>query len=141
MDYESMDDAQLRAYARNEFGVTLPPALKREGCIARIKQLAGEGGDPESKVTELARGRKKLNEPYVTIILHKTTNHGGDRPLPLNANGYDVLIPRDVPVSVPMRVLEVLRHSVEDRYTQGPDGALIKQQIKCNPFSIVNNAS
>lgn len=140
VDFDSMKDDELRAYARNEFGVTLPPALKREGCITRLKQLSGQEEAPDVSQPNPVITRK-VNEPYVTIVLHKTTGINGERPLFVNANGYDCLIPRDVPVKVPQRVIEVLRNSVEDRYSQGPDGTLIKQQIQCNPFSVLSQAS
>ncbi len=77
----------------------------------------------------------------VRIIIHTKDEPGGDRAVPVNVNGKQMLVPRGKEVWVPEHFVEALDHAEENIYNEystddGTLGGLQKPRVvKAYPFS------
>lgn len=112
-DFKSMDIGKLRQYA-SHLRVALPKTATKQDIIEAIsKKLSAR------VVPEFATEETTLKPGYSRIRLLSDPMPGASNlPVFVNANGYICMIPRDVEVVVPERVVRVLRDAKVSRRKQ-----------------------
>jgi hypothetical protein len=106
-DFSAMDIAQLRAYASHTRVAVAKTATKKEIIESITRKLNGR------VVPEIASEVSQVKPGYAKIKLMNDPMPGASNlPVYLMCNGYQCLIPRDVPVIVPMRVVRTLNDAV-----------------------------
>lgn len=112
-DYKSMEIAQLRQYAAH-LRLPIAKTAKKEEIIKSIDSKLNGRALPEfaSNETTLKPGYSRIR------ILSDSMPGASNLPVYLNANGYVCMIPRDVEVNVPQRVVRVLNDAVVHRRKQ-----------------------
>lgn len=112
-DFASMEIGQLRKYA-SHMRLAIAKTAKKEEIVQAIeKKLSGK------VVPEFATDSSTLKPGYSRIRLLSDPMPGASNyPVFLNANGYVCMIPRDVDVIVPNRVVRVLNDAKVARRKQ-----------------------
>lgn len=135
---EEASDAQLRSFASDFLQLDLS-----KSCDTRAKLLAeigkawkqpfinvavsdsplqndqAEAAKPQSKHIGILA--KYKHDPLVELEIQSTSYPGGDQPAPVNVNGGNLLIPREVRVTIPYRFYLALKGSHEVGTTQDKD--------------------
>jgi hypothetical protein len=110
---KDMDIGQLRQYA-SHLRVPLVKTDKKEDIIKAIERKLNGRVMPE-----IATKDTPLKPGYARIMLLSNPMPGADNlPVYLNCNGYVCMIPRDVEVIVPMRVVRTLTDAKVNRRKQ-----------------------
>lgn len=140
IDLKTASLAELKQYARDELGLSVPRGIDEDAIrklIADADETVIEPPKP-AKVGDVLPAKRR-----VKIHIMKTDKDGGDRDVPVGVNGKIYLIQRGVDVEVPVEVVEVLKNAIETRWEQrkDPDNPLRSQMIRRDthayPFSIV----
>lgn len=85
------------------------------------------------------------NSPKVKIIIHNQDGETGNQPVFVSLNGMGYSIPREIPVLIPLPIVEVLKHCVETKYIREQRdgqqfGPVLERQV--NRFSMsISDAS
>lgn len=141
IDLKKASKDEIRQYARDELGLTFPPAAgvdTMRSAVAQALGLDAEDKPKEAKVVPEADGR-------IAIVIHKTGEQGGDRAVPVGVNGRMYLIKRGEEVRVPAAVVEVLKNAVETKYEWRPDptkpngGEMVARDAQAYPFSVLGH--
>jgi len=85
------------------------------------KAAAAEAKD-EAKPEELVRDSEGLSGKKCILTIHADKGDGGNLPVFLGLNGRGWQIPRGVPCTVPVELLNVLETCVETVYDNGGPG-------------------
>lgn len=147
-ELEEMTKAQIVSYGL-ENGKEIDPLMKKGDMI----ELALEGAeivenapvkvieDPEKPLPrqdtlrELDTGKKVKDEMF-KVTIHATESRTSDVDVTINGHRYH--IKRDVEVTVPAAVVEVLKNAVVETYKQDPEtGHKTKFKVTHYPFSAV----
>ena len=105
---EKMSLPDLIDKALTVFRVPLTPEMCRnkEAVISAILRLNSRTGAPQDFALD-ARKVNHIPEGWAKIILHKENTPGSmNYPHPCGVNGYICAIPRDVPVLVPIKIVD-----------------------------------
>ena len=129
VDITKLNLRDLRAMAKEKFGLTLPANASEE----MIREA----------ILDVERAKPKAKKPTgYKIIVHKSPVRGGDRDVPVIVNGTTYLLKRGVEIPAPPCVVEVLRNAIETRYEQRTDDRgmteLVAYQAQSYPFSILD---
>lgn len=112
-DFNVMPIAKLREYAKHMRLPLAKTATKLEIIEAIDRKLNGRAAP------EFATPESEVKPGYAKIKLLADSMPGASNyPVYLNANGYVCMIPRDVEVIVPQRVVRVLNDAVVKRKKQ-----------------------
>lgn len=112
-DFREMDIGKLRQYASHLRLPLAKTATKAEIIEAIDRKLNGR------VAPEFATPESKVKPGYAKIRLLSDPMPGASNlPVYLNANGYVCMIPRDIDVIVPQRVVRVLNDAVVKRKKQ-----------------------
>lgn len=112
-DFKNMDIGKLRQYA-SHLRLALAKTDTKEKIVEAIeRKLSGK------IVPEFANEETKLKPGYARIrILSDPMPGAANLPVYLNCNGYVCMIPRDIDVVVPMRVVRTLNDATVQRRKQ-----------------------
>lgn len=141
IDLESASTVELRQYARDELGLSVPRGASDEA----IKKLITDTDETQAPVPKPVKVGKepKLDQPRVKIHIMKLDGDTGNDDVYVGVNGKGYLIKRGEDVDVPVEVVEVLKNAVETRYHEQRDPdkpnkvALVRRDVHSYPFSIV----
>lgn len=129
---KSVDDMtlpELRAYAKNELGLSVPQSATEKILREAIREVSGDKADEQSK------------PGTVNIIIHKQPGKGGDRDVPVVVHGKIYLLQRGKKIPCPMPVYNVLKDAIETRasVTKNERGETIMEMYEAQsyPFSVV----
>lgn len=152
----------LRALAKS-YGIKAERSWVRNDFIVAIKQAQESGvlvveddeDDEAQRIianyslpVNVQHGAANKGAPkpgYARIILHKdpTPDHANS-PVPVGLNGRTFMVPRGIPVDLPIPFLGVLRDAVQivTRQTKEPDrdhleGTVTREEVLSFPYQIV----
>lgn len=150
--------AQLRAFAENSLGLDIPPSATAANMRAKIQQawngteipVFDEPGPDEGKDVRVraptpaeATGGGKDPNRKVRIMIQRTEEPGGDRPVEVGVNGIKILLPRGEPIEVAYKYVHVLENAIKDTFESAVDqngrmaGLAPPRQVLAYPFSYV----
>lgn len=113
VDFEGLEIGKLRQYAAH-LRVAVPKTAKKKDIIDAIKNKLSN-----RVVPQIADEDTKLKPGYARIkVLSDPMPGAPNSPVFINANGYTCMIPRDVEVVVPKRVVRVLNDAKVRRLKQ-----------------------
>jgi hypothetical protein len=81
------------------------------------------------------------NSPRVKVIIHNQDGENGNQPVFVSLNGMGYKVPREVPVMLPLPIVEVLQQAVETQYHRevrdGKQfGPIVERYVPRFPMSI-----
>lgn len=128
---------QLRAFAELSLGLDVPAKATTPVLIALIgttgynqetipvlntqPKQTGKMRPVAPRTMEEATTPEPDGQERVAIIISRTEEPGGDRPVELGVNGSIMLVPRGARVEVPKPYVEVLQHAVKDVFEPAYD--------------------
>lgn len=71
-----------------------------------------------------------------TVVVHESNGDGGSDAVFVGLNGYAFQIPRGVPCSVPVEVIEILKSAKVRSISNTPGGAVVERDIPRYSFSV-----
>jgi len=137
---------QLRAFAANTLGFTMPGNTKIETIRAKISAawdkdyiLVPEDESPPAfqegqSPNPVTRDQAPVEPKKVKIIINLTEDVGGDQPVLVGVNGSVMLIPRGKEVDIPLPYFEVLKNAVAHKYEMMPDGQSLNPSPRLVPL-------
>lgn len=151
---DEASDQQLRAFATDflqiELGANVStraqilaeidkawkqPFINVESDDALLLDEQVERAKPAAK--RLGILQKYPDDPLVELEIASTTLPGGDKPVPVNVNGGNLLIPRETRVEIPYRFFLALKDAHEVELTQNKDTMeLVKRRVTNYPLTI-----
>lgn len=136
---------QLKSFARDNLGVTIPSNMLPENMIQKIRDACGEKGvqEPFFEQTTVSGVEQTdtSNLPkagYVRIIIAKQDNkNGGTEPAFIGFQGTGYTVPRGIECDVPRGVVNILGNAKQDIITQDEDtNELLSETIQTYPFEV-----
>ena len=144
---ETATPKELREYARDELGINLAPNMgvekMRKKIMAELSDAVLSAKRPDKGRVEEVRKMKDLPIEQTTIIrIHESAGPNDINPVPVNVNGMDYRIPRNIPIRVPNFVVEVLERAIETRHESQTDFTtlrteLVTREVPSYPFSVI----
>ena len=128
---------EMKTWAANNIDLRLSLSMSEDTMRKKIVERCEQLGVPVPKA-EVAMQRHKPGLTYYVINIPKQDRPGGDEPAFVGVQGVGYLIPRNINVTVPSAVVEVLRNGVQDIVTQEEDGDLNIDQVPTYPFQVVD---
>lgn len=157
---ESSTKQELVQYIREKHGVEPDLDKTQRQLVKMVKEL--DGSVPTESATETKKeeavvaaprsdnSSQMLNEAQtkavldkqrkVRITIHSTSEPNGQGDVYLGINGRAYVLQREVEITVPMGVVNVLNDAKRKVYKQGADGELIEKTVHSYPFSILGDA-
>jgi ribosomal protein L21E len=137
INIETAPVQELRAYAKEEFGLTFQVGTTKAAMLDAVKSALGQ--DPaKTDSAPQAISKKSRDGKRVTINIHKSANPSDPDPVYVGLNGVGVTIPRGVDVSVLEGYVAILRHAVRKTYhTDQKTGDTIESESHAYPFSVI----
>jgi hypothetical protein len=141
--------AQLRQYATEVCGLdNIPASSNRAAIHSRIIQTNPEAADPNYEIAlvvtqraEHARQEAVLNDEFVTILIMRTGETDGDKPVWVSVNGRGMFIERGKHSRIRRCYEEALRHAVQVVYDQdlsgGIPGPMVPREVQSYPYQII----
>lgn len=71
-----------------------------------------------------------------TITIHPTEGDAGSDAVAVGVNGYMYQIPRGMPVSIPIEVLDILKNAKTTHYTALSGGTVGERTVQRHAFSV-----
>lgn len=139
LDIDKADRAELKAYARDELGLSLTMNMNEETMRAKIKDRLNElGKEKPAPITELGKGVDKSG--WVVINIQRAHGKSGGEPVFVGYNGKGYTIPRGVNVPVPPPVEAILRNAIRTDYEQDVDenGDMESRDVVSYPYQIIS---
>lgn len=131
---------ELKAYGRDELGISLSLTMKPETMRQRIIDACNEQGKPVP-ISKEDDGPKDAGDGYTKIVIQKQDKPGGSDPVFVGYQGRGYTIPRGVPVDVPNPVVHILENAIQDIHTQDPEtGEMVTQKVPSYPFQVLSAA-
>ena len=149
---------ELKMFASGVLGMTLGPNIGEETLRAKIRQafpgdkitimvldgedeaVAADAPAPPSEAPaqgKALRGSSSVNDPKVTITIAEAEGAGGKRPVPVQVNGVQMLLPRGRPIDIPYRYYDDLCKAVKTLYEQDETTQeVISTDVPSYPFSV-----
>lgn len=128
VDLEKMTVRELRAHARDKYGLNLPVGASEQMIRDAIEEVK------EQEVAKCPKG-------YYRIVVAKSPVKGGDRDVPVTVGEKRYLLKRGVEINAPEEVVEVLRNAIETRAEPRTDEngrtELVMYEVPSYPFSIL----
>lgn len=90
--------------------------------------------DPAVVVPKTSGIDEQLSGEKRTVTVHQTGDEN-EQAVFVSLNGYAYQIPRGVPCSVPVEVIEILQNAKQTTYTQTPTG-VVERTVQRFPFSV-----
>lgn len=144
IDLDAATINELRVYARDELGLQVPQkGMTKELLIEAIRDADPSFNPEPVKAGEDLPAPAVKGKKTVKIMVHKTSEQGGDRDVFVGVNGKARLIKRGVEVEVPIEVAEVLKNAIETRYEWKADprhpqgGENVARDAQAYPFSVI----
>jgi len=132
---DEAERAELKAYARDELGLTLSMNLREDTMRQRIKDRIEEMKGSENRGQPMKANR----EEWPVINVAKTSEKGGGAPVFVGLQGKGYTIPRGKPIPVPPGVEYILRVAIKTDYDQDEDtGEMVGIDILSYPYSVVS---
>ena len=135
---------ELRAYAANELNLTISKTITTQDTIVKkiLEQCAKLNIDPpESSIGDAKVIDKATGEKEKRLILLIPATKEDKYPAFVGVQGVGWLIPRNVEVVVPARVVEVLKNAKQDIFTQNPETReMLKSTVPTYAYSILGEA-
>ena len=151
---------QLRIFANQWLGMTLPPNAKETTLRSRVADawskdfiLVLEQPDntvqerveaPPPEPSDSGNGNDEPKRRYVRLVINESDKAGGRDPVSVSVNGRAMLIERNVESEVPEEYYQVLKDAIEYRYDPNPDGNglnPIPRKVHRYPFQVVRPAT
>lgn len=141
-ELEEMTKAQIVSYGlEQDPPVEVDPLIKKGDMIELLLKGKDVKEEPEKPLPrqdtlrELDTGKKVKDEMF-KVTIHATESRTSDVDVTINGHRYH--IKRDVEVTVPAAVVEVLKNAVVETYKQDPEtGHKTKFKVTHYPFSAV----
>ena len=150
--------AELKMFASGVLGMSLGPNIGEETLRAKIRQaFHGDSltimvldGEDEPVVADAPaapseapaqgkalRGSSSVNDPKVKITITEAEGAGGKRPVPVQVNGVQMLLPRGRPIDIPYRYYDDLCKAIKTVYEQDETTQeVIATDVPSYPFSV-----
>lgn len=134
IDVMSASKDELIDYARNELGLN----LRANASLATLRVKVAEAIGFELPDDPPAAQEVAAKPATVTINIHPTHGSSGRDAVFVSVNDKSFLIKRGVNVKVPVGVVEVLEHAVEDVFEYDDEAKdVVKRQTLSYPFTVV----
>lgn len=134
---ESMSTAELRKRAAT-YRIQLTKDMTHEDILAQVKAKVGSGKYALEAIGDAPK------PGYARIRVFNDPSPGAsNRPVFVSVNGYSVLIPREVEVDVPIKIVEALGNARSSRLTENREAPIGSPQrftfkeVQNYPFAIV----
>jgi hypothetical protein len=135
---------QLKAFARDNLGITLQANMLPENMIQKIRDTCGEKGVNEPFFEQTAVPGIEQTDAAdlpkagtVRIVIAKTDKKDGAEPAFVGFQGIGYTIPRAVECDVPRGVVGILGDAKQDIITQDEDtNELLSETVQTYPFEI-----
>lgn len=132
----SSNSTHLIAYIRQaDPGATSVPVVRSQQPAAPQAPEGMQMPRPSDTAKKLSSS-KSGGDPKVTLVLNRTEEKGGNRPLFVSVNGVGMLIPRGEKVSIPFRYYLALLNAVGIQYDQDEEGELESREVQSYPFNV-----
>lgn len=145
---ESATEEQLRTFASDNLGITLKDTDKRPAILARIR---GAWDKPEITVSDddptIPKAKAKAapntdhgSNEFVTVLIERQEEPGGEEPVFLSVNGRALWVPRGEPARIRKPYFEVLKHSVKTVYEQNGTDEIRSRNVPMYPFRVISES-
>ena len=143
---ENATDDQLRTFAAENLGITLKDTEKRPALLARIR---GAWDKPEITVSDVepiqpkakqAENANTGSDEFVTVLIERQEEPGGEEPVFLSVNGRALWVPRGEPARIRKPYFDVLKHAVKTVYEQTGTDEIRSRNVPMYPFRIVQES-
>jgi hypothetical protein len=126
---------------------TFADRARAAGAAAGVTQMPPPANGDELKWTpppaifdgvklRMGHGPAYKSDPLVVLMMQKTEDAGGERPVPIGCNGVVIQVPRGVLVALPFRYFLALQHTVRTLITQDKDMNFQSRDVPNYPHSI-----
>lgn len=137
---------ELRTFATEVMGLEIPASANRPQVLAKLQPVWDKDF---ITVTEVAKAEHPPvptveDEEYVTVIIAKHEETGGDQPVWVSVNGRGMWIERGKPQRIKRRYEHVLKNAVRTVYDQDPNDPRSRptpREVPSYPYTVIPNAA
>ena len=141
IDFNSMSSAQIRAYAKDELGVSFPVTLKKAELIAKIGEYGTEASTAPVGEGSASEGNEDKTPKSVVINIPQDSDARNFYLIGVNGKNYQ--LKKGADVTVPYSVFDALKCAVEGvpvkvKDEQGNEKVEMRLRPRI-PFSVIKN--
>lgn len=140
--------AELRAFATESCGLDISASSNRAQIVAKLSTVWEKDF---ITVVQVERAEHPpvptaQDDEYVTVVIAKSEEAGGDQPVWVSVNGRGLWIERGKPQRIHKRYEHVLKNAVRTVYDQvpasnGQPGDMVPRDVPSYPYTVIPTAA